>query len=96
MTIVQPINTTRKAINTITKMTIGINCHSGGDHTPVSKSKKFVKSKIRSHQGETEAETKDENSSPLITHLQLAIHLFEQRPRFYRWLVAGSMLKDRS
>ena len=32
MTIVQPINTTRKAINTITKMPIGINCHSGGDH----------------------------------------------------------------
>ena len=62
MTIAQLINTTRTAITTITKITIGINCQSGGDQTPVSKSKKFVKSKIRSHQGETEDETMDELS----------------------------------
>ena len=60
MTIVQPINTTRTAITTITKMTIGINCQLGGDQTPVSKSKKFVKSKIRSHQGKAEDGMMDE------------------------------------
>ena len=60
MTIVQPINTRRTAITAITKMTIGINCQFGGDQTPVSKSKKFVKSKIRSHQGKAEDGTMDE------------------------------------